>query len=428
MRGPLVAIVTAFALISVSGPALAAFPGHNGRIAFVSNRDDDNRGNLEIYSMRPDGSDVTRLTHNPLPDEHPAWSPDGSRIAFTGDCDPAKYGVCVMDADGTGGRRVSDEEFFHPTGHPAWSPDGTRIVFQGQRSTGQVDLYFVNTDGTGLVNITDTPDVSEFHPAWSPDGSKIAFSQFVPPCSTLVCNFEIFVMSVDGSGKTRLTHDADQDTDPGWAPDGTRIVYGSLDGVREVRVVSSDGTGDVGFSPPAFGYTPAWSPDGTQVVWSGFGQGNEINVMNADGSDQRDISNSPSFDTQPDWQPVNRSPRCDGVTASPAALAPPNHKLVTVVLGGASDLDGDPVTIVVTGVTQDEPVGGAPDAERSPAPGEVLLRAERDSGGEGRVYRIAFQARDVHGGTCTGATSVGVKKGSASVVDSTPPSYDSFVG
>ena len=55
MRGPLVAIVTAFALISVSGPALAAFPGHNGRIAFVSNRDDDNRGNLEIYSMRPDG-------------------------------------------------------------------------------------------------------------------------------------------------------------------------------------------------------------------------------------------------------------------------------------------------------------------------------------------------------------------------------------
>ena len=423
MRRALIGVVAALALLATSDRALAAYPGHNGRIAFVSNRDTLGTSNLEIYSMNPDGTDVRRLTDHPRPDEEPSWSPDGSHIAFSGTRDD-QYGLYVMDADGSNVRRLSEGRFFFPTGSPSWSPDGTQLVFEGNPGVTANDLYLVNADGTGQRKLTDTPDVREFTPAWSPDGSRIAFTQLVPPCTTVVCNFEIFTIGLDGSGKTRLTHDSDQDSHPDWSPDGARIAYGSLDGVTEVRVMSAAGSDDHGFAPPALGYTPAWSPDGRQIAWSGFG--NEVNVMNADGSEQRNVSNSAAFDVQPDWQPVNRTPACGGVTASPAELSPPNHRLVDVALGGASDPDGDPVTIAVTGVTQDEPVGGAPDAFRGAAAGAVQLRSEREGGGDGRVYRIAFEGRDPLGSACTGETTVIVRKGSAAARDSAPPSYDSL--
>jgi hypothetical protein len=98
------------------------------------------------------------------------------------------------------------------------------------------------------------------------------------------------------------------------------------------------------------------------------------------------------------------------------------------VLGGASDPNGDAVTITVTGVTQDEPTGGAPDAFLGPAANQATLRAERDGGGDGRVYRMSYMASDGHGGTCSGFARVGVPRGSKAAVDSAPPSYDSLSG
>ncbi len=130
----------------------------------------------------------------------------------------------------------------------------------------------------------------------------------------------------------------------------------------------------------------------------------------------------------------NRPPDCDGVTAGPS-LWPPNHKLKLVSLGGATDPDGDPTTITITGVTQDEPLNDTadgnttPDAVPGPASNQVSLRAERSGRGDGRVYRIAFTVSDGRGGTCDGTTSVGVphdQGGKSTPVDSAPPSYNSF--
>lgn len=132
---------------------------------------------------------------------------------------------------------------------------------------------------------------------------------------------------------------------------------------------------------------------------------------------------------------LNEPPDCTGVTPDLTSLWPPNHTFRTVTLSGATDPDGDAVTINVTGVTQDEPLNGtgdgdtAPDAQAS-APGSVDLRAERAGTGDGRVYRIAFTADDGNGGTCTGTTNVTVPKsqgrngaavGSALVVNSFGP-------
>jgi hypothetical protein len=133
--------------------------------------------------------------------------------------------------------------------------------------------------------------------------------------------------------------------------------------------------------------------------------------------------------------PPNQPPDCSDVTATPNTLWPPNHKFRLVTVSGATDPDGDPVTLTITGVTQDEPLNGigdgdtSPDAADGPQPNTVRLRAERRGGGDGRVYRIAFTASDGQGGSCSGTVKVGVphdQGGGSTPIDSAPPSFDSF--
>jgi len=102
-------------------------------IVFVSRRDDD----MEIYHMRADGSEQTRLTKSPGIDIHPSYSPDGKRIAFTSNRD-GKYEIYVMNADGSNVRRVTTD--LEHNKFPCWHPDGKHLVFVGERK-GRHDLY-----------------------------------------------------------------------------------------------------------------------------------------------------------------------------------------------------------------------------------------------------------------------------------------------
>lgn len=110
----------------------------------------------------------------------------------------------------------------------------------------------------------------------------------------------------------------------------------------------------------------------------------------------------------------NEPPDCTTVTSDAPTLWPPNHKYRMITLGGATDADGDTVTLTITGVTQDEALNGlgdgdtSPDAKTGPASNKVFVRAERSGTGDGRVYRIAFTGSDGNGGTCTGSVKVGV--------------------
>jgi hypothetical protein len=96
---------------------------------------------------------------------------------------------------------------------------------------------------------------------------------------------------------------------------------------------------------------------------------------------------------------------------STSRLWPPNHKLKAVSVGGVTDPDGDPVTVTVTGVTQDEPLDDKGDGRTCPdavlsGGDEAMLRAERTGLGDGRIYHLAFEAADDRGGTCTGVITV----------------------
>ena len=124
---------------------------------------------------------------------------------------------------------------------------------------------------------------------------------------------------------------------------------------------------------------------------------------------------------------VNTPPDCSTVQPSANTLWPPNHKLQKVGVSGATDADGDTVTLTITGVTQDEPVNGQGDGDTAPdaahVPGhadQVQLRSERSGPGDGRVYRLGVGGSDGRGGFCsvTVNTTVVKSQGHGPAVDS----------
>ena len=183
------------------------------KIAFLTYRG----GNWEVYVMTADGSEQRRLTQgNALPSAPPAWSPDGRRIAFVSERD-GNAEIYVVNADGTGQRNLTRIPRYD--GDPAWSPDGRKIAFaSGSRScragegcVGNSDVYVMNADGSGQRRLTRAPR-GDVVPAWSPDGRKIAF------VSKRDGNPEIYVMNSDGSGQRNLTRNATVDRLVAWSP------------------------------------------------------------------------------------------------------------------------------------------------------------------------------------------------------------------
>ena len=126
---------------------------------------------------------------------------------------------------------------------------------------------------------------------------------------------------------------------------------------------------------------------------------------------------------------ANRLPDCSGAAASPALLWPPNNKFVRVALGGVTDAEGDPLTLVVTAIRQDEPVGTGNSAPDGKGVGAAVaeLRVEKLGGGDGRVYTLSFTASDGHGGVCTGVVRVTVPHDQAKPAGDGGPLFDSTV-
>jgi len=108
---------------------------------------------------------------------------------------------------------------------------------------------------------------------------------------------------------------------------------------------------------------------------------------------------------------VNEPPDCSQAVAAPDSLWPPDHGLVEIGIDGVTDPDGDPITLIVLAVFQDEPTNGLGDGDTCPdvsglGGSQVSVRAERSGTGDGRVYRVVFLADDGRGGTCEGEVTV----------------------
>jgi Tol biopolymer transport system component len=261
----------------------AASPLASGQIAF-------SRGapgaNTLIYVMKPDGSDVTKISD--LSGVSPSWSSDGSHLAFvhpTVDGRDSVIYVVNMEDYGIRGLTGPGAE---ATG-PAWSPDGSKLAFESGL-TGRGDIYVIGSDGSGQKRLTADPH-ADADPAWSPDGSKIAFVSDRAPGG----GFDLYLMDAGGSNVVRLASDAGEERDPAWSPDGRKIAFDLND---HIYVVGSAGGRTTELVE---GVRPAWSPDGTALA---FELDARIYVMEADGTHMTRLTDSGAEDASPSWGPA----------------------------------------------------------------------------------------------------------------------------
>lgn len=303
-----------------TSPVATPFPVAAGEpwIAYMTQIGAENTD--RIWLVRPDGSDRHELeTGLDGQQEHPDWSPDGTRIAFDHHSpNPTSeiydlVDIWVMDADGSNARRVAGcEAPCYQLAYPSWSPDGTQLVvseFDELVGTAwgpsAIEVIDIET-GDRRVVYRSADGTQAFHnPRWSPDGSGIVFAiqTFSDVTEAELLSTTLAVVRADGTDvvPSVITPPELEAEEPDWHPTDDRIAFRThfdpVDPVErarptEIYTVLPDGSRLTNLTSFGLGIErgiqPSWTPDGTQVVFTvvdGFGgaQIPAVALMDGDG-------------------------------------------------------------------------------------------------------------------------------------------------
>jgi Tol biopolymer transport system component len=286
--------LAAVAAIVAAGCGGSSGPTGPPALLFVSVKD----GDYAIFGSEADGKDVHRLTKEKGDPStptglffqvEPAWSPDGTKIAFASMRDGTPH-IYAMDADGTRTRRITDSE--QEDEHPSWSADGKTIVFSREGAIFTVPSTGGATHrvGHGLGNARS--------PAVSPDGKLIAYDYRRPGYSIR----EIYVMNADGTGIRQVTRLGYVSSLPAWSPDGKTLAFQSnLHGKRyQIYTIGLDGRGlrQVTHSDTDV-IQAAWTPDGKAIGFVRDGA-----IWTSEAGKELQLTSGEDDDSRPAWRPV----------------------------------------------------------------------------------------------------------------------------
>ena len=300
------ALTLAGAGLMAPSAATASFPGHDGNIAFASNRG----GLYDLYVMTPAGRLLKQLTHTAAVHEFsPAWSPDGRRLAFArrsfaDENHPGPWEIWVVNADGTHQRRLA-----HGT-EPAWSQDGRRVAFTGVYvpRAGHPDIWVMRADGTNMRRLTVNTSFGDRSPDWSPDGRLIAYTTNAGGFGN--STRAVWTMRPDGSHKQRLTPIGVRTASPSWSPDGKRIAFirlgtGLPGASSTLWTMNRDGTNEQSLGVP-FATSCSWAPAGRAIAVAATTSqpaGDIFAVRLGENPLTRLTAPGPADDIDPAWQP-----------------------------------------------------------------------------------------------------------------------------
>jgi len=251
---------------------------HNGsRIAFRAERD----GNREIYGMNSDGSNQINLSNNSDRDENPEFSPDGSKLVFTSYRD-GNNEVYIMNSDGSGQTNLSNYVGYDDDPH--FSPNGYSILFY---RTG--DLYMMDIDGGNQRLLS----ANSYGGKFSPDGLKIIFSK----------SEGIFLMDINSGGHVEIASGTGL-SNPEISPNGMMVLY--TQGASDIYLMNIDGSNRSNLTHnSSYDFLPNFSSTSSLITFSSDRDGNqEIYLMNADGTAQVNVTNHSSSDKFPKFQPL----------------------------------------------------------------------------------------------------------------------------
>lgn len=324
-------------------------------IAFHAEQD----GNTDIYKVRFDGTELTRLTTDPGKERCPAWSPDGLSIAFQSQqakAEGEQSELYVMDVYGGNQTRLTRNNTYEDDA--VWSPKGTELLFISHFE-GDPDVFVISADDMEIRHVA-TRDYDR-HPSFAPDGERFVFD-------SSVSNRQLFLATLTGQDKpAQIQTGLGKSFNPAWSPvpgderiafvgryDGDWEIYTMWEDGQEQKqllsncwnevqprispdghwlVFASDAAGDFNSQPddaacrqdrnyniwnlelinptqpvqvttsPAKEWQPAWSPNGKQVAFASDEAGNfDIYVMNPDGTGQFQLTIDPAEDSRPAWR------------------------------------------------------------------------------------------------------------------------------
>jgi len=179
-------------------------------------------GAEQIFMMNADGSGAEPLTPSDSKTIHPNWAPDSRSVAYCTDDDlkpPAKNASEIYSID-LESRKITKLISGGVNTYPAWSPDGTKMAFRRMLGERNSEVFLANKDGSGERNLSNNPAFDGW-PAWSPDGAKIAFASNRDGGK----NYEIYIMNPDGSAVQKVASTEGRATGPQWARDGKSIYF-----------------------------------------------------------------------------------------------------------------------------------------------------------------------------------------------------------
>jgi TolB protein len=311
----LLAVVLGSALALWTTPANATFPGSNGRIAFA----DYVSG--QIYAVNPDGTGLRQLTHTGpnRANDFPSWSPNGKRILFarsrTDLQSTDNSRIWIMNADGSGQRRLAEDVGGFRDYSPRYTPDAQRIVFtRCQPADGVCAIWKMHAGGTHKRPITrfqpgPRNEAVDFSPAVSPNGKRIAFTRFFSGGLTA----RVLIAGIDGRNPHAITPSRLEGAAPDWAPSGRRIAFNSH-GPRNgssLFKIKPDGSGLHRLTSDRFPNNdglPTYAPRGNRVAFISDRNYPDICcidlfAIDADGGDEHmvDIGLSDPGVLRPSW-------------------------------------------------------------------------------------------------------------------------------
>ena len=344
LAGVAVVLIAGWFVLNVLMKAPPVPPSPEGRISFVRQSPD---GKRDLYVVNPDGTNQQRVTENVTIEGTTAWSPDGKQIIIQASVNGTSTIVRLdVGPDNKGANPVQlTADAKGDSVLPAWSPDGSLIAFQSKREGGDYQVFVMDRNGNGKRRLSDGQGYAG-QPAWSPDGKDIVYVEGATQTNSAK---DLYVVPVAGGTPKKITPGGKDLSSPQWSPDGKSILY--LDNVGDrnntINTMNPDGTSprilvsqggnrsatfspdgktvtyysvspDTGsdvFTVPVAGgatlnlthlsaedYEPAWSPDGKRLTWASR-QSSEFKIVVGDpqGTNIKIISSGQGSDYQPEW-------------------------------------------------------------------------------------------------------------------------------